>query len=66
MENKNNSFDAGMNKSVQTGLKKSQILEKSAKKSSKNKQKSKKLSKSSKYFDFYDDIKSGCQKRVDW
>ena len=32
----------------------------------KNKKKSKKLSKNSRYFDFYDDIKSGCQKIIDW
>lgn len=32
----------------------------------KDKKKSKKLSKTSKYFDFYDDIKSGCHKIVDW
>ena len=30
------------------------------------KKKSNKLSKTSKYFDFYDDIKSGCHKIVDW
>lgn len=36
------------------------------KKSAKNKKKSSKLSKNSRYFDFYDDIKSGCQKIVDW
>lgn len=45
---------------------KTQNIEKSSKKSNKNKQKSKKLSNNSRYFDFYDDIKSGCQKRVDW
>lgn len=66
MEDINNNIDAKTKELVQTDFKKSQNLEKSAKKSSKNKQKSKKLSKSSKYFDFYDDIKSGCQKRVDW
>ena len=32
----------------------------------KPKKKSKKLSKTSKYFDFYDDIKAGCHKIVDW
>ena len=36
------------------------------KNNSKTKKKSKRLSKSSKYFDFYDDIKSGCHKIVDW
>ena len=36
------------------------------KRSTKNKKKSKKLSKTSKYFEFYDDIKSGCHKIVDW
>ena len=45
---------------------KTQNIEKSSKKSSKNKQKSKKLSNNSRYFDFSADIKSGCQKRVDW
>ena len=32
----------------------------------KTKKKSKKLSKTSNYFDFYDDIKAGCHKIVDW
>lgn len=32
----------------------------------KTKKKSQKLSKNSKYFDFYDDIKSSCHKIVDW
>ena len=36
------------------------------KRNTKNKKKSKKLSKTSKYFEFYDDIKSGCHKIVDW
>ena len=36
------------------------------KRNTKIKKKSKKLSKTSKYFDFYDDIKSGCHKIVDW
>ncbi len=32
----------------------------------KTKKKSQKLSKNTKYFDFYDDIKSSCHKIVDW
>lgn len=32
----------------------------------KKQKKSKKLSKTSKYFDFYDDIKAGCHKVIDW
>lgn len=40
--------------------------EKIIKKSDKNKKKTKKLSESSRYFDFYDDVKSGCQKIIDW
>ena len=36
------------------------------KRNAKTKKKSKKLSKTSKYFDFYDDIKAGCHKIVDW
>ncbi len=36
------------------------------KKSLKNKKKIKKLSENSRYFDFYDDVKSGCHKIVDW
>ena len=36
------------------------------KRTTKSKKKSKKLSKTSKYFDFYDDIKAGCHKIVDW
>lgn len=32
----------------------------------KTKKKPQKLSKSSKYFDFYDDVKSSCHKIVDW
>lgn len=37
-----------------------------SKNTAKTKKKSQKLSKNSRYFDFYDDIKSGCQKIVDW
>ncbi len=37
-----------------------------SKKSCKNKKKVKKLSENSRYFDFYDDVKSGCHKIVDW
>ena len=40
--------------------------QKSVKNSVKKQKKSKKLSETSKYFDFYDDIKSGCHKIVDW
>ena len=29
-------------------------------------QKTEKLSQNTKYFDFYDDIKAGCHKIVDW
>ena len=36
------------------------------KKSDKNKKKTKKLSQNSRYFDFYDDVKSGCHKVYDW
>lgn len=32
----------------------------------KTKKNVKKLSQNTKYFDFYDDIKSGCHKIVDW
>ena len=32
----------------------------------KNSKKPQKLSKTSRYFDFYDDIKAGCHKVVDW
>ena len=46
--------------------KKTQNQKKIIKKSEKNKKKPKKLSEKSKYFDFYDDIKSGCNKVIDW
>ena len=36
------------------------------KKNKKPKKNFKKLSQNTKYFDFYDDIKSGCHKIVDW
>ena len=36
------------------------------KKNDKNKKKIKKQSQTSRYFDFYDDIKAGCHKIVDW
>lgn len=36
------------------------------KNNAKTKKKSQKLSKNSKYFDFYDDVKSSCHKIVDW
>lgn len=32
----------------------------------KSKKKPQKLSKNTKYFDFYDDVKSSCHKIVDW
>ena len=32
----------------------------------KNKKKTKKLSQNTKYFDYYDDIKSSCHKIYDW
>lgn len=37
-----------------------------AQKKKKNKKKIKRLSENSKYFDFYDDIKAGCHKVIDW
>ncbi len=40
-----------------------QKTENNAKKPKKN---AKKLSQNTKYFDFYDDIKAGCHKIVDW
>ena len=46
--------------------KKTQTDVKNLKNKSKNKKKYKKLSNSSKYFDFYDDVKSSCHKIVDW
>ena len=45
---------------------KTQNKEKIIKKSEKNKKKVKKLSENTRYFDFYDDVKSGCQKIIDW
>ena len=35
-------------------------------KKDKNKKKTKKLSEKTKYFDYYDDIKSSCHKIYDW
>ena len=46
--------------------KKVQNKQKIAQKNKKNKKKIKKLSESSKYFDFYDDVKAGCHKVIDW
>lgn len=46
--------------------KKTQNNQKIIKKSNKNKKKTNKLSKTSKYFDFYDDVKAGCHKVIDW
>ena len=45
---------------------KTQNNKKTIKKSEKNKKKTKKLSKTSRYFDFYDDVKAGCHKVIDW
>ncbi|MBR2391320.1 MAG: hypothetical protein IKB06_02380 [Clostridia bacterium] len=45
---------------------KTQNEKKITKKSDKNKKKIKKQSQTSRYFDFYDDIKAGCHKIVDW
>ncbi len=45
---------------------KSQNINKNTKKTQKNCKKIKKLSENSKYFDFYDDVKSSCHKVVDW
>ena len=45
---------------------KTQIVKNNPKKPSKNKKKTKKLSETSRYFDFYDDVKAGCHKIVDW
>lgn len=42
---------------------KTQKTENNIKKTKKN---AKKLSQNTKYFDFYDDIKAGCHKIVDW
>lgn len=42
---------------------KTQKTENNIKKPKKN---AKKLSQNTKYFDFYDDIKAGCHKIVDW
>ena len=41
-------------------------IQNNLKRNNKVKKKTKKLSKTSKYFDFYDDIKAGCHKIVDW
>lgn len=46
--------------------KKLQNCNKNIKKDAKNKKKVKKLSERSKYFDFYDDVKAGCHKIIDW
>ena len=45
---------------------KTQNNAKTTKNTAKIKKKTKKLSKNSKYFDFYDDVKSSCHKVVDW
>lgn len=47
-------------------IKKTQNINAVAQNKQKNKKKTTKLSKKSKYFDFYDDIKSSCHKIVDW
>ena len=46
--------------------KKTQNDKKTEKKPIKNKKKIKKLSQTSKYFEFYDDVKAGCHKVIDW
>ncbi len=46
--------------------KKLQNTQKIIQKNKKNKKKIKKLSEKSKYFDFYDDVKAGCHKVIDW
>lgn len=46
--------------------KKTQNNKNNSKKTLKNKNKSKNLAQNSKYFDFYDDIKVGGHKIVDW
>jgi hypothetical protein len=43
-----------------------QKLKNNPKKNDKNKKKVKKLSERSRYFDFYDDVKAGCHKIIDW
>ena len=45
---------------------KTQNNQKVIKKSDKNKKKIKKQSQISRYFDFYDDVKAGCNKVIDW
>lgn len=51
---------------VSLKLKIMQKTQNDSKIAAKTKKKSKKLSKNTKYFDFYDDIKSSCHKIVDW
>ena len=46
--------------------KKTQNTSVGAKTKQKNKKKTKKLSQNTKYFDYYDDIKSSCHKIYDW
>jgi len=47
-------------------IKKTQNISPSSKNKDKNKKKTKKLSEKTKYFDYYDDIKSSCHKIYDW
>ncbi len=47
-------------------IKKTQNNASNDKNKQKNKKKTKKLSENTKYFDFYDDIKSSCHKIYDW
>ena len=47
-------------------VEKTQKSEKISTEKSKNKKKTKKLSQNTKYFDYYDDIKSSCHKIYDW
>lgn len=46
--------------------KKTQNTVKQGQNKQKNKKKTKKLSENTKYFDYYDDIKSSCHKIYDW
>lgn len=47
-------------------MKKTQNTLQNGVKKDKNKKKPKKLSEKTKYFDYYDDIKSSCHKIYDW
>ena len=47
-------------------IKKTQNIPAASNKKDKNKKKPKKLSEKTKYFDYYDDVKSSCHKIYDW